>query len=265
MSTAGGRLLEAAITAARSDGRPAIAAFLTSGYPSPGAFPQLLAAVSEAATIVEVGMPFSDPMADGVTIQQSSRHALECGVTLAMTLGWVEEVQPAAPVVLMSYLNPLLAYGLAPLATDARRAGVSGVIVPDLPLEECDPLAAALREREIALIQLVTPATSEARLRRLCAASGGFVYAVTITGTTGTRANITPDRRAYLDRVRAISQLPVLAGFGVRDAEQVREIMSVVDGFVVGSALIDALSKGEDPVSLLRELSSAVPPTARFA
>ena len=234
---------------------PAIVAFLTAGYPEPASFLETLAKVAGAAEAVEIGVPFSDPMADGVTIQRSSRHAIERGVTLKWILdelGRRSDGLPA-PVLLMSYLNPLLAYGYWALAARAAAVGVAGFIVPDLPFEESWPLKAALDSQGLALVQLVTPATPPERLQKICAASQGFVYAVTKTGITGAGA-LPADLAEYLTAVKQASQLPVCAGFGVRDAAQVASIAAHADGVIVGSALVEVLERGEDPAAFLKGL-----------
>lgn len=240
---------------AESDG-PAIVAFLTAGYPAKESFLETLRSVAEAADAVELGVPFSDPMADGVTIQRSSREAIEAGVSL----GWIlDELQSrdfelGAPVLLMSYLNPLLAFGYDKLAERAAAVGVSGFIVPDLPYEESEPVRAAFDPYGLALVQMVTPATPDARLATLCAASRGFVYAVTQTGITGRDAALPEALAEYLARVKHVADIPVCAGFGVRQAAQVAEIGRHVDGVVVGSALVEVLERGEDPAAFLTAL-----------
>ncbi len=249
-----GSPLTEAITRARAAGRPALAAYVTAGFPSPAAFPGILERVAEVADVVEVGIPFSDPMADGVTIQRSSRRALEQGTTLTGTLEALAGLDLAAPLVVMSYLNPLLAYGLERLPGALARARVAGVIVPDLPLEEGEAFGADLAAQRLDLVQLVAPATPDTRLARLCGASRGFVYAVAVNGTTGGAAQAGDALFAHLDRVRAAARVPVLAGFGIRDAAQVRRLAPHADGVIVGSALIERLERGDDPVPFLRSL-----------
>jgi tryptophan synthase alpha chain len=200
-------------------------------------------------------VPFTDPMADGVTIQRASHAALAAGVNLRWILEELGALQGLPqPLVLMSYLNPLLAFGLDRLAASAARAGVAGFIVPDLPLDESGTLSAALEGGQLALVQMVTPVTEAARLQRVCAGSQGFVYAVTMTGTTGSNVAVPQDVLGYLDRVRAASRLPVCAGFGIRSREQVLRLRGHVDGVVVGSALVEVLERGEDPAAWLRSL-----------
>jgi tryptophan synthase alpha chain len=230
-------------------------AYLTAGFPRRERFREHLRALAETADVVEVGVPFTDPMADGVTIQRASLAALAQGVSLAWIL---EEIAAsgalAAPLLLMSYLNPLLAFGIARLAESAACAGVSGFIVPDLPLDESSDLRGVLDERQLALVQMVTPVTEPQRLAQLCAGSQGFVYAVTMTGTTGRNVAVPTGVLDYLDRVRAASPLPVCAGFGIRNREQVERLRGHVDGVVVGSALVEVLERGEDPAAFLRSL-----------
>jgi tryptophan synthase alpha chain len=235
---------------------PAIVAFLTAGYPLRAGFLPALRAISSAADAVEIGVPFSDPMADGVTIQRSSQHAIEQGVTLTWILDELErrDFELTAPVLFMSYLNPLLAFGFEALARRAAEVGVSGFIVPDLPLEESAPFRAVLATHGLALVQLVTPATPPERLRMLGASSDGFLYAVTRTGITGRQASLPNDLTAYLEKVKAATDLPVCAGFGVRDAEQVAMIAKHADGVIVGSALVEVLERGQDPAEFLRSL-----------
>jgi tryptophan synthase alpha chain len=244
-----------AIRAAAAAGEPALVAYLTAGYPRRGQFREHLRALAAAADVVEVGVPFTDPMADGVTIQRASLAALSQGVSLRWILGELAELADVkAPILLMSYLNPLLAFGAGTLAAAARRANVAGFIVPDLPLDESGELGTALDEQQIALVQMVTPVTEPARLRQLCAGSQGFIYAVTMTGTTGKSVAVPDEVLAYLDAVRGMSTLPVCAGFGIRSREQVQRLRGHVDGVVIGSALVEVLERGEDPAAWLRQL-----------
>jgi len=249
--------ITAAIRKTTVAGGTALVPYITAGYPRKDRFIATLKAIAGAADVVEVGVPFSDPMADGVTIQRASHTAIAAGVNLRWILRELTAAGPfAAPIVLMSYLNPLLNLGYDQLAAASVPAGVCGFIVPDLPIEESAELATALDAQGLALIQLVTPATPAERLQRLCAASQGFVYAVTVTGITGGTKELPVDVTGYLDRVRALATLPVCAGFGVRRAEQVRNLAPHTDGVVVGSALVEQLESGGDPVAFLRALRS---------
>ena len=245
-----------AIRGAATQGRPAVVGFMTAGFPDKAGFRASLGAIAAAADVVEIGIPFTDPMADGMTIQRASRASLEGGFTLPWLLAELEAMQPRpqAPLLLMSYLNPLLAYGLDELPAAAAKAGVAGFIIPDLPYEESAEVRAALDGQGLALVQMVTPVTPPGRLEMLCAASQGFVYAVTMTGTTGKSVAVPEDVLAYMDRVRAVSPVPVCAGFGIRSREQVARMQGHVDGVVVGSALVEVLERREDPAAFLRSL-----------
>ncbi len=247
--------ISAALNGAVAAGRVGLVPYLTAGYPDKNTFVDTVRKIAAVADVVEVGVPFSDPMADGVTIQRSSRIALEQGVSLRWILAELAAAGAiGAPIVLMSYLNPLLVYGYEALAGDCLKAGVCGFIVPDLPLEEGEDFRAAIEEQGLALIQLVTPATPDERMARLCAASKGFVYAVTIRGITGGLGELPAEVPAYLDRVRALVDIPVCAGFGVRRAEQVRNLGQHADGVIVGSALVEQLEAGNDPAVFLESL-----------
>jgi tryptophan synthase alpha chain len=245
-----------AVRAASKGGEPALVAFLTAGYPSKDQFREHLQAVAAGADVVEIGVPFTDPMADGVTIQRSSQAALAQGVNLRWIFSELEATRVAAPLVLMSYLNPLLAFGLEKLAQAAARSNVAGFIVPDLPLDEGADLRKALDAQGVAMIQMVTPVTKPERLKQLCESSQGFVYAVTMTGTTGKNVAIPAEVMTYLDRVRSLSKTPVCAGFGIRSREQVELLRGHVDGVVVGSALVEVLERGGNPTEWLGTLRS---------
>jgi tryptophan synthase alpha chain len=251
--------ISGAIRAAAANGEPAIVAFLTAGFPSREKFRQHLQAVAAGADVVEIGVPFTDPMADGVTIQRSSHAALAQGVSLRWIFSELEAMpRLKTPLLLMSYLNPLLAFGIKRLADAAAKAGVSGFIVPDLPLDESDEMRAALDVHQIALVQMVTPVTKPERMKQLCAGSQGFVYAVTMTGTTGKNVAVPTEVVHYLDRVRELASVPVCAGFGIRSREQVELLRGHVDGVVIGSALVEVLERGEDATEWLRKLRKSV-------
>ena len=247
--------IAAAIRAGARGGEPALVAFLTAGYPQRERFREHLTAVAAGADVVEIGVPFTDPMADGMTIQRSSQEALRQGVTLQWIFDELTAMTPVrAPLLLMSYLNPLLSYGYERLAAASVAAGVCGFIVPDLPLDESAALRAALDPKGLALVQMVTPVTPDERLVRLCAASQGFVYAVTMTGTTGHTVATPAGMLDYLARVRAAAQVPVCAGFGIRSRQQVERLRGAVDGCVVGSALVEVLERGESAQAWLATL-----------
>jgi tryptophan synthase alpha chain len=248
--------LSATISAAKDKGRPALVPFITAGYPEPKGFMATLKDVASVGDVVELGIPFSDPMADGMTIQRSSFVALQKGVSLKWIFDQLDSAQGEidAPLVMMSYLNPLLAFGYEALADRALAAGVCGFIVPDLPFEESADIRAALKAKGLGLIQLVTPATPDDRLKMLCEVSRGFVYAVTITGITGGAAGLPADLTDYLDKVTSFSDIPVCAGFGIRAPEDVAAVGEHAAGAIVGSALVEVLERNEDPKPFLESL-----------
>lgn len=239
-------------------GGPYVAAYLPAGFPSRAAFLDLLPSVGACADVLEVGVPFSDPMADGLTIQRASRTALAGGTTLAWILEALGDLPPHPALYLMTYLNPVLAFGVDRLAAAAGVAGVRGLVVPDLPLEEVEVLQ-PLREAGVELVPLVAPTTPATRLRRLCACPASFVYAITRPATTGGATVVDGALRDFLDRVRgAAGESAVLAGFGVRAPEQAAALRAHADGVVVGSALVEDLDMGRDPTVRLRALREAM-------
>ncbi len=252
--------------AARS--APALIPYVTAGFPTKAAFGEQLRALAPLAATIEVGVPFSDPMADGVTIQTSSRVALEQGVSLAWILDELSSLrgQLACPIAIMSYLNPLLSIRMEDLGPRLVSAGVSALIVPDLPLQESGPLRDILasQDPELGVVQMVTPVTPPDRRRQLANATTGFLYAVTSTGVTGggrvptqSQSSIAdPSVIEYLASLRAISAAPVAAGFGIRTPEHVRALRPHADALIVGSALIEAIGRGEKPDAFLRHLTS---------
>ena len=251
--------LTAAITAANENGGTALVPFITAGYPEPADFISTLTEIAKVGDVVEIGIPFSDPMADGMTIQRSSFVALQKGVSLKWIFEQLDSAGDAidAPLVMMSYLNPLLAFGYENLAKRAVAAGVCAFIVPDLPFEESADIRAALEAEGVGLIQLVTPATPDDRLKMLANASKGFVYAVTITGITGGDSGLPDGLAEYLDKVASLSTLPVCAGFGIRAAADVASVGKHVAGAIVGSALVEVLENDGDPAAWLRSLRRA--------
>ena len=251
--------LSAAIVVANDAGRTALLPFITAGYPEPRDFIATLKRIAAVSDVVELGIPFSDPMADGMTIQRSSYIALQKGVNLKWIFDQLDSAHGEidAPLVMMSYLNPLLAFGYEELAERALATGVCGFVVPDLPFEESDEIRAAFEAKGLGLIQLVTPATPDERLKILCAASRGFVYAVTITGITGGSTGLPVDLSDYLDKIASFSQIPVCAGFGIRVAADVAAVGKHAAGAIVGSALVEVLERGDDPAPFLEGLKGS--------
>ncbi len=242
------------------EGRSAFIPFVSAGDPDRETSAAILARLPAlGADLIELGMPFSDPMADGPSIQAGGERALRAGQTMADTLAMVSafrERDADTPLVLMGYFNPIYRYGSEAFAADARAAGVDGLIVVDLPPEEDEELRGPAETAGLALIRLVAPTTDDARLRRILADCDGFVYYVSVTGITGTKSAMTRDVAAGLARVRKATDLPVAVGFGVRDAGQASEIAGFADAVVVGSAIVQRI---ESTLSNGRAGSGTIP------
>jgi tryptophan synthase alpha chain len=243
--------IEQRFAALKREGRAALVTFLTAGDPDRATSLAILRALPGAgADIIELGMPFTDPMADGPAIQASSLRALKAGQDMKKTLAMVSEFRAAddaTPIVLMGYYNPVYIYGVARFLVDAKAAGVDGLIVVDLPPEEDAELCLPALEAGLNFIRLGTPTTDDQRLPAVLANTSGFVYYVSITGITGTAAPETHKVSAAVARIKRHTALPVAVGFGVKTPAQARAIAGVADGVVVGSALIDALKQSLDP------------------
>jgi tryptophan synthase alpha chain len=228
-------------TRLRKEGRKAFVAFLTAGDPSLDRTVTAAVELDQAGVdVLELGVPFSDPLADGPVIQRSSERALERGTTLSTVLEAVRRIRRKSelPLLLFSYYNPLLRHGLARLAAEAREAGVDGVLVTDLPPEEAGPWLEAARPCALDTVFLAAPTSPDDRLHRVAEASRGFVYAVSRTGVTGERQALSDDARPLVERLRARTAVPVALGFGISTPEQVAQAGAVADGVVVGSALV---------------------------
>ena len=243
--------IEARFAALKREGRAALVTFLTAGDPDPATSLAILRVLPQAgADVIELGMPFTDPMADGPAIQASSLRALKAGQNMQKTLAMVAEFRVGdalTPIVLMGYYNPIYVYGVARFLIDAKAAGVDGLIVVDLPPEEDEELCLPALEAGLNFIRLATPTTDDKRLPAVLANTSGFVYYVSITGITGMAAPDTGKVSAAVGRIKRHTALPVAVGFGVRTAAQARAIAEVADGVVVGSALVDALKQSLDP------------------
>ena len=242
--------LEARFRALREEGRAALVPFVTAGDPDPGVTRRLLPRLVDAgADVIELGVPFSDPMADGPVIQRAGERALAAGTSLSGVLDLVRGFRgddAGAAVVLMGYLNPIEAMGPVRFADEAAAAGVDGVIVVDMPPEEGGALLPALRERGIDPVFLLSPTTSTERMRRIASEGAGFLYYVSLKGITGAGHLDTGAVAEALGRVRAVSDLPVGVGFGIADADSARRIAAVADAVVVGSAIVRRIEEALD-------------------
>ncbi|MCK9517496.1 MAG: tryptophan synthase subunit alpha [Dehalococcoidia bacterium] len=229
----------------RAEGRPLFMPYVTAGYPSPAeAVDILLALEAGGADVIELGIPFTDPMADGATIQHANEVALSQGVTVRQCFQFVADARARglqAPVLFMGYYNPILALGEQHVAELAAASGVDGFIIVDLPPEEADSFLAACRGHDLSFVPLVAPTTSDERIERLASVADAFLYCVSVTGTTGQRADLPEGLPAFLDRVRKHAELPLAVGFGISTREHVERVGRIADAAVVGSAIIAAI------------------------
>jgi len=245
--------LEALFARLRARQEAAILPYLTVGYPrADETVPLGLELLRAGADGLELGIPFSDPLADGVTLQVVSQRALEAGGTVddAFATARALRAQVAAPLVFMSYYNPVQRRGLGPFCEAAAVSGADGLIVPDLPPEEAGPLHAACRAHGLALIPMVAPSTPPERLRAACATVEGFVYCVALQGVTGARSSLEADLPAFLERVRACTAAPLVVGFGISRPEHVASVRQHADGAIVASALVDLIERTPAPERL---------------
>jgi tryptophan synthase alpha chain len=245
----------------RGAGQKALIPFVTAGDPDLATTRELAWAFEAAgADILELGVPFSDPLADGTTIQRASQRALERGVTLKGVIGVVEQIRARSqiPIVLMSYVNPILRMGYDDFADRAREAGVDGIIVPDLPPEEGRALAQACAPRGVYSIYLAAPTSTDVRLRRIAEASQGYIYYVSLKGVTGARETVQRDLEVVLRRVRRFTDKPVAVGFGISTPAQVAEVARVADGVIVGSAIVERIERAAGGRGLAEEVAGFV-------
>jgi len=241
----------------RSEGEVRLIPYVMAGFPDYRASLELAQEFATGgAGAIEIGIPFSDPLADGPVIQAVGQRALDQGMTVARALELAAQVS-GAPVVLMTYLNPVLAYRPARFAADAAAAGVAGVIIPDLSAEEAAPIAGVLKDAGLDSVFLVAPTTDGDRMTEICRHSSGFVYCVTLTGTTGARTELPETLGGLLDRVRRSTSLPVAAGFGISRPEHIHALRGHADAAVVASALMAEVMAGRDPLQLMSTLLAA--------
>jgi tryptophan synthase alpha chain len=268
VAVTGALRVERAFARARAERRLALAVYLTVGYPereSTGAL--LRAALDGGADVLELGVPFSDPLADGTTVQRAGEAALRSGVTLGDCLSEAATVvrERDAPVLLMGYTNPFMQYGFERLAGDGARAGIAGVIVPDMPAEESAELDRALGPAGLLRIDLYAPTTPNDRLAKLLPRAHGFVYCVSLTGVTGARRALASDVAEFVGRVRGHTALPIVVGFGISTPEHVSALRGAADGVAVGSAAIDVVTNApaERRADELREFVASLASAGR--
>ena len=246
-------------------GRTSLIPYVTVGYPSIEATLKVVPLLaSSGCDIVELGIPFSDPLADGVTIQKASFCALENGVTPHICLEVAKELsrKVSIPLVFMTYFNPVLNYGLEEFCGNCANSGVSGLIIPDLPPDEGSELEAVSRRRDIDLVYLLSPTSTEERIRLVADRSRGFIYLVSVTGVTGARNSLPADLQAFVARVKQVAKQPLCVGFGISTPEQARQVADVADGVIVGSRIVQLMEAGDESMvqlrSFMKELRDAL-------
>ena len=240
----------------------ALMPYLTMGYPQRDSALSLVPIIAEAgADLIELGIPFSDPLADGPTIQASSQQALENGMTIRLCVAQAAALRAegvTVPFVLMGYFNPILQYGIELFARDATAAGIDGVIIPDLPPEEADSVQPWLRAAGLDLVFLLAPTSDAERIRSVAQRSEGFIYLVSLIGVTGARDTLTADLATFVGRVRAATSKPLAVGFGISTSAQAGQVAHLADGVIVGSALVKAVGEAADPIEGARSLVTAL-------
>ena len=246
--------LEATFTRLRARGERALVAYLMAGDPSLAETRRLVVeAERRGADVIELGVPFSDPLADGPVIQRAGTRALAAGTSLARVLEMVSTLraQVHVPLVVMTYYNPVLAFGLKSFARTAADAGADGVIVPDLPWEECEPLRAETEPAGLDMIQVVAPTSTPTRVKTIARLSRGFIYVVSLTGVTGARRELPKDLDAQIRTLRLVTTKPVCVGFGVSTPEQVAAVGQIADGVAVGSAIVRTIEEHTGTAALV--------------
>ena len=244
----------------REEGDGALIVFTVAGHPDPETGARVLRAIADGgADIIEMGIPFSDPLADGTTIQQASYHSLSHGTTPAMCLEVAGRLRAktTVPLVFMTYYNPIHSFGVEAFCRECERAGVSGLIVPDLPPEEGADLEDMAKRHSVDVIYLLAPTSTEERVREVAARSRGFIYLVSLTGVTGAREDLPSELEDFVRRVRQHTTTPLCVGFGISTPEQARRVAQVADGVIVGSRLVQLLGE-EDPLPKVEAFASSL-------
>lgn len=248
---------------ARQNQTAALMPYFTLGYPDRQTSLDIITAIAPYSDLLELGVPFSDPLADGPTVQRSTQIALENGTTTAVCLDMVQELRQrgvTAPILLMGYYNPVLAYGETRYVRDAHAAGADGFIIPDLPPEEAKDLEMIANNAEMALIYFLAPTSNESRIQLVTQRAQGFIYLVSVTGVTGARSSLRTDLSQFVAQVRQKTDLPLAIGFGISSPQQAAQIGQLADGVIVGSALINAAKTPQAAADFVRSLREALRP-----
>jgi tryptophan synthase alpha chain len=249
-----------AFAAAQAQKRKALIPYLSAGFPDPESWLETALRVAEQADLLEIGLPFSDPLGDGPVIQQASQVALAHGIKTAQVLELTRALseRTEVPLCLMTYLNPVLSYGPERFFHDFAQAGIQAVIFPDLPAGEDPAVADAALSAGIAPVFLIAPTSTEARMQAVAKAARGFIYVVSVTGVTGARESLPTELGPLVQKMRTFTDLPLVVGFGIASRQTAAQAAAVADGVVVGSALIETLAQGHDPEALLLELKEGL-------
>jgi len=246
---------------AKSQGRKILSPFFVAGFPDMGSSGELiLEALNHGADMVEIGLPFSDPLADGPVIQYASQAALHNGMNVSRLFKLVRGLRKQfnAPIVVMTYINPILQYGLPAFLRDAHAAGIDGLVVPDLTWEAGRRYHPAFREGSLDLIPLVAPTSPPSRVKRIAEEAQGFLYLVSVTGVTGERKELPPGLKDFVGRVRKATEKPICVGFGISTPEQAREVTRIADGAICGSALVQRIASAPDPNTARSEVRMVI-------
>lgn len=245
----------------KKSNKKAFIAFITAGDPSLKVTEELVCSFENAdVDIVELGVPFSDPLADGPTIQAASQRALANGVTLKKILNTVKNIRMKTeiPICLMTYYNPVFHYGEERFIEDAKKCGVDGLIIPDLPHQEAKVLIQAARRHDVATIMFLTPTTTEKRMKEVVKAATGFIYYVSLTGVTGERTSLPSDVSGHIKAAREVSKKPICVGFGISNAAQVKAMSKIADGVIVGSAIVKEINRNAGKKDIVKKVSNFV-------
>jgi tryptophan synthase alpha chain len=251
MSLTGTERITAAFKQAQTRQTAALMPYFTLGYPDATTSLDIIEAIAPYSDLLELGVPFSDPLADGPTVQHSTQVSLENGTTTSTCLDMVRELRQRGvqiPIMLMGYVNPILAYGEANYVQDAAKVGADGFIVPDLPPEEAEELDKLAANAGLSLIQFLAPTSNQQRIDKVTAKARGFVYLVSVAGVTGARSNVQTDLAGFVSRVRKQTAVPLAVGFGISTPQQAAKVGQIADGVIVGSALINAVDAADDKV-----------------
>lgn len=254
MNTLNKNRIDILLSKSVAEGRPVLSPFITIGYPDKQKSIDMgIAILKHGGDMLELGVPFSDPLADGPTIQKTSFKAIQNGINLSKCIDAASAIRNAnsnAPLILMGYLNPFLHYGFERFASNASEAGIDGLIIPDVPAEEAQPYLEICDSKNINFIPLLAPTSTDSRIEQSCKNARGFIYCVSVTGITGARTNMSNNLQLLVSKIRKFTELPILVGFGISTKKHFQDVTQFADGAIIASAMLDAVNSApsEDPV-----------------